>query len=469
MKNWYFADSIVNQTSLKKAACRLLAVFALASMLTTQNCSYDVVAEPLEYRSATEVALSWNRLALNLERHTLGYRPPVSARMYAYIEMSAYEASLPGLQDYLSLETYLSGYKRPNVAFGDGQFNLPASLNAAYAQILRQFFPTAPDNLRQQIELLEKRNAQIFLKKTTATGTEESAVFGKTVANTVWAWSKTDREGHEGHLYNYDHGYVPPVCTGCWQPTGEHPSPALLPYWGRVRSFIVDSNDIRYKHPLDYEETPGSGFYTEAMEVYSLSKPLSRENQWIAEFWSDDLPGLTLSPSGRWISITNQALEKARPPFPLLIETYLKTALALCDAGIIVWKGKYTFNIERPETYIRAQINPDWKALHDTPSFPAYPSGHAAFGAAAAEVLTDALGRKFQLTDRTHEKRPEFASTPRSYGSFTEMAQENAASRVLLGVHYRMDCEEGVRLGKIIGQKLVNLPLKRKEAAVLKR
>jgi len=124
--------------------------------------------------------------------------------------------------------------------------------------------------------------------------------------------------------------------------------------------------------------------------------------------------------------------------------------------------------VERPETYIRKQINPDWKSLHETPSFPAYPSGHAAFGAAAAEVLTDALGNKFELTDRTHEKRPEFAGTPRSYSSFAEMAQENAASRVLLGVHYRMDCEEGLRLGKIIGKKVVDLPLYRKEVAVLK-
>jgi len=232
---------------------------------------------------------------------------------------------------------------------------------------------------------------------------------------------------------------------------------------------MADSTEFIFKSPAAYEEGLGSRFYTEAMEVYTVSKPLSKENRWIAEFWSDDLPGLTMSPSARWISIANQAFEKARPPFPLVMETYLKTAIALCDAGIIVWKGKYTFNVERPETYIQKQINPDWKSLHETPSFPAYPSGHAAFGAAAAEVLTDALGSKFELTDRTHEKRPEFAGTPRSFSSFAEMAQENAASRVLLGVHYSMDCEEGLRLGKIIGKKVVSLPLFRKEVSLLKQ
>jgi len=469
MKNRSFIDSNFKQESLKKAACRLLGGFALASILATQNCSYDVLEEPLEYRNATEIALSWNRLALDLERHTMGYRPPVSARMYAYVEMAAYEASLPALRDYNSMETYVSGYEKLYPKFGEGQFYLPASLNAAYAQILRHFFPTAPASLKQQIDLLEKKNTESFLEKTNVEIADQSVAFGKSVAGAIWAWSLTDREGHEGHLYNYDHGYEPPVCKGCWNPTGEHPSPALLPYWGQVRPFVAEMAEISMKPPVGYDEAPGSKFYTEVMEVYSVSKPLSKENRWIAEFWSDDLPGLTLSPAGRWISIANQAFEKARPPFPLLIETYLKTGLALCDAGIIVWKGKYQFNVQRPETYIRAQINPDWNALHDTPSFPAYPSGHAAFGTAASVVLTEALGGNFQLTDRTHEKRPEFASTPRSYRSFDEMSKENAASRVLLGVHYRMDCEEGIRLGKIIGQKVVSLPLKRKEAGVLKR
>ncbi|MFN0036248.1 MAG: vanadium-dependent haloperoxidase [Saprospiraceae bacterium] len=397
----------------------------------------------------------------------MGYRPPVTARMFAYLEMAAYEASLPGLQDHLSLETFLPGYEKPAAKFGEGQFYLPASLNAAYAQMLRNFFPTAPANLLERIDHLEKQLAQSFLKKTNNLVAEPSAAFGKTAAQTVWLWSKTDREGHEGHLYNYDHGYEPPVCEGCWQPTGKHPSPALLPYWGRVRPFVANVSDITFKNPVGYAKAPGSDFYTEAMEVYSVSKPLSKENIWIAEFWSDDFPGLTVCPSGRWMSITNQALEKARPPFAVVIETYLKTALSLCDVGIATWEAKYRFNVERPETYIQQVINPDWKSLHNTPSFPAYPSGHAAFGAAAAEVLTDALGARFELTDRTHENRPEFVSTPRSYGSFAEMAQENAASRVLLGVHYRMDCEEGLRLGKIIGQKVASLPLQRKAAAVM--
>lgn len=439
----------------------------LVAILAWHGCQEDAFEEPPELRNATALALDWNNLALELERHTMGYRPPVSARMFAYVEMAAYEASLPAMRDYVSLENFVEGYEKPTAAFSEGQFCLPISLNAAYAQILRDFFHSSSPKQLQQIDQLEKKHADALSGITESANIKCSAAYGKAVAAAVWAWSLTDREGHGAQHYNYDHSYVPPACRGCWQPSDEHSKPALLPYWGRVRTFVTTFHEIEFKPPIAYDDKPGSAFYTEAMEVFTISQPLSKENLWIAEFWSDDHPGLTLTPVGRWISILNQAIEKSRPPFPLVMETYLKTALALHDAGVILWEGKYRYNLERPDTYIRKRINPEWMSLHETPSFPAYPSGHAGFGAAAAEVMSDALGHRFELTDRTHKNRPEFASEPRNYSSFAEMAKENAASRLFLGVHYRMDCVEGLRLGKIIGQKSSNLPLRRKAAGVL--
>ncbi|HNG90686.1 MAG TPA: vanadium-dependent haloperoxidase, partial [Saprospiraceae bacterium] len=144
----------------------------------------------------------------------------------------------------------------------------------------------------------------------------------------------------------------------------------------------------------------------------------------------------------------------------------LKTAWALCDAGIVCWEAKYRYQLLRPDQYIRQHIQHNWAPLHAAPPFPSFPSGHATFGAAAAEVLTAQLGEHFRLTDRTHEGRAEFASMPRSFRSFEQMAEENAFSRVLMGVHYRMDCEEGLRLGKAIGQKISRLHLHWHEAAV---
>jgi hypothetical protein len=52
--------------------------------------------------------------------------------------------------------------------------------------------------------------------------------------------------------------------------------------------------------------------HQEALEVYTISRPLSKENKWIAEFWSDDHSGITFTPVTRWVSVLNQVwdLEK---------------------------------------------------------------------------------------------------------------------------------------------------------------
>lgn len=444
---------------------RTTLVFAcIALLLAVSTCTSERAAEPSSHRAAARIALDWNGLLLDLERHTSGYRPPVSSRAFAYIEMAAYEAALPALDGYFSLKNFCPGYQ-PVAPPTEGRYHLPAALNAAYAHILRKFFPTAPGKILGKINTLEATHQQLAEEMDAATA-QQSAVFGRAVADAVWQFSALDSVGHDGFLYNYDRSFSPCAEVGCWQPNGDRPMPALLPHWGKVRPFLAKTHDIKAKPPIVFEEKPGSTFHTEAMEVFSVSQARSKEDLWIAEFWSDDLPGLTLTPVGRWMSITNQSLEKAQLPFPEMMETYLKVAWALCDASIVCWEAKYHYQLERPGQYIRRNIQPNWSPLHDSPSFPSYPSGHAMFGAAAAEVLAAQLGNHFALTDRTHEGRDEFASQPRHFESFESMAQENAFSRLLLGVHYRMDCEEGLRLGKAVGQNMRALPLRWSEARV---
>ena len=85
-------------------------------------------------------------------------------------------------------------------------------------------------------------------------------------------------------------------------------------------------------------------------------------------------------------------------------------------------------------------------------------------GGAAAEVLTDIFGNYFPMTDRCHEGREDFeGGKPRQFNSFYEMANENAISRVPLGVHFRMDCEQGVNLGIRVGRKVNQFSWKKGE------
>jgi len=441
-----------------------LGLVLSALLVPPSACKHERSAVSDERRAATAVVWHWHQLLLELERHTPGYRPPVTARTWAYLNVAAWQASLPGMSEFVGLGTHIEGLPAPPQMVGT--FSLAASLNAAYAESIRQFFPTAPPYLLEKIRTLEAEQIQQYQALADTATRQRSIAYGKQIARDVWRWSATDTLGHEGFLYNFDRNYTPPKCARCWQPGGAHPMPALLPYWGNIRPFVVTSAEMPVKAPLPYDETPGSPMYAQAVELYTMSQPLSNESRWIAEFWSDDVPGLTVSPMGRWISIINQAVELADLSFPEILELYLKAAIANADVVVLCWKNKYHYNLERPEAYIKRVLAPNWTPLHDSPPFPSYPSGHAAIGAATAEVLTAYLGDRFAITDRTHEGRAEFAGKPRSYSSFRDMARESALSRMALGVHFRMDSEEGIRIGQLVGQRIAALPLRVGEAKI---
>lgn len=106
------------------------------------------------------------------------------------------------------------------------------------------------------------------------------------------------------------------------------------------------------------------------------------------------------------------------------------------------------------------------------PSFPAYPSGHATFGAAALTAAQVELGVRpnfrfsFVSAEFDGEARPaseddDVAPRPRTSRSFTiaEAIEENNNSRIYLGVHWDVDSEQGAKLGKEVGTSIAqNFP-----------
>ena len=273
----------------------------------------------------------------------------------------------------------------------------------------------------------------------------------------IFEFSKLDKIGHQSFAFNFDQNYTPRVGDGQWVSLDS--MPALLPHWGQAKWFLLPPDSIKLVPPIEFSNERSSEFFSQALEVFTISRPLTSERRWIAEFWSDDFHGITFCAVSRWISILIQYTEQNPNTVEVLVETLFRMGLALNDATVFVWSKKYIYNVERPDTYIRRNVNKNWEPLHHTPNFPSYPSGHATFGAAAGEVLKAIFGNKIQFTDRSHETKKEFNGTPRKFATIDAMVNENALSRLYLGVHYRMDCEEGLNVGKIIGKKAVELSL----------
>ena len=150
--------------------------------------------------------------------------------------------------------------------------------------------------------------------------------------------------------------------------------------------------------------------------------------------------------------------------------------MALADGYIAMVDSKNHYNYWRPITAIRTADtdgNPDtivdvtWTPLAPTPPNQDYVSGHSIEGGAGAEVLKQFFGSDQISFDDCSMTLPAGSTcsdpTPvlRSYMSFSEAAAENAYSRILVGFHFRKSIEEGIKYGEKIGQRAVNLYLRR--------
>ena len=146
---------------------------------------------------------------------------------------------------------------------------------------------------------------------------------------------------------------------------------------------------------------------------------------------------------------------------------FLKLGFSLNDAAVSTWADKYEHMVMRPNIFIHEFIDDGFQTnlyrliYWANPSFPGYPSGHSCFASAASGVFQDAFGNNTSFTDRSHEDRTEFLGKPRSYNTLSDMAKEDAYSRIPLGVHVRMDCDEGYRLGYEISDAVNKLKLSR--------
>jgi hypothetical protein len=391
-----------------------------------------------------EVPLGWFDLALELVRTTPGFSPPVASRAFGYAGVALYEALVPGMPGRRTLAGQLNDLGRPRGP-SDRACHWPTVANRALAFILRSLFPTAVAESAAAIDELEDSFASRAQAALPQGIYGRSVARGEEVAAHVFDWSTTDG-GHEAFLRSFP-PYRPPSGPGLWVPTPPGFLPALQPYWGPNRPFVLPSGAACSPGPPPaYSEEIGSPFYTDANECYEAAGSLTAEQEAIARFWSDD-PGQTASPPGHSISILSQVTTMLDLSLARATEAYAKVGIAVADAFIACWNTKYRDNLLRPVTYIRNVIDPAWTPLLVTPPFPEYTSGHSVQSGAAAQVFTDLLG-DVAFVDRTHERR---GLPARSFRSFDEAAEEAAVSRLYGGIHFRPAIERGLEQGRCVG------------------
>ncbi len=416
----------------------------------------------------SDLVVEWTDLLLELERYAAGMRPNASARALAYIHLATYETALPGMPNHRSNASRLQGLRISNDNRARN-IDWQIALNACYADVLDHFLLNVPTELNSKIETLESEQESNLSANLSDRLVEDSKQWGAYVANQVIRYSQTDDEAEEQITDPQPTSYEPPTGDGFWTYSAD-PERALFPYWESVRTFVVSPDQTTTVDPLAYSEQPNSPYYSQMMEVYNINNDArddDGEQLWIAEFWSDDVENIMFSPPARQFSIANQLIDQRDLDLAQTLTLYVKLGFSLNDAAVSTWKYKYDHMVMRPSVYLQDLIDPEFQTnlyrliYWPNPGFPGYPSGHSCFASAAAGVFIDFFGSQINFTDRSHEGRTEFRGSPRSFSSFEEMAEENAFSRIPLGVHIRMDCTEGLRLGYEISDAINDLDLVR--------
>jgi hypothetical protein len=468
-------------------------VLVVATLLTVQSCQ-QIKIENYTPQNAhqfnSDVFHEWNSVFLRIERYAKGYRPGPAPRAVAYMSFAAYETVVPGIPENNSLRSLYAGLNLPELD-KNADIYWPAAVNASNKYLMRRFFFHMENEYADLFTSIDQKYKELhdrFARETTEEIMDRSEAWGESVAAAVYEWESADAFGHDAFLNPQPTSYSPPQGPGKWFDL--QGARGMFPYWGKVRTFAITEADKLCRPPIPYSENPNSLFYSQAEEVYKTVKfirenpadGLAYEQKWIAEFWSDDILNETFSPPSRLLAIADQMVVDEKNDLAGAAELYAKLGMAISDNSVSIWNSKYVFNVERPDTYIRRVLKnqyPDaevWTSILDnpfvnvvglSPAFPAYPSGHSGFGGAGAKILssyyefTSSHPGTYTFTDRCHLGRFEFIGTPRTFTSLSDLGEEDAYSRIPLGVHYRMDCDEGLRLGEIAAQRVLELPWKK--------
>ena len=190
-----------------------------------------------------------------------------------------------------------------------------------------------------------------------------------------------------------------------------------------------------------------------------FTKVRTADQSAIAKFWLDSAG--TVTPPGHWNQIAADIAVRRGNTFEQNVRLFAVLNIALADASIIDGDQKYTFNRWRPLTGIQqadkdgnpqTTADANWTPLLNTPSSPAYVSGHSTFGGAADAVLTAFFGDNVSFTAVADAS---VNLPPRTFKSITEAAEEAGMSRVYGGVHWPSDNRDGLKAGRNLGKYVV--------------
>ena len=357
--------------------------------------------------------------------------PPYAARAYAYISAAQYDGLVAAWY-------YKKMYNRsaPYAVDSTVKALVPKSVLPAYpsedavvagvtAEMMKLLFPTEIAFIQQKLE--EEEEYRILSGANVRSDIVAGEALGRQVAGVFVARAKTDHAGAAGGSPQVWNGLAANISAQGQTPwiSLEFPKrPPMLPLFGNVKPFLFDSLTVIALRPGPPPSTSSDDFHQENAAAYAQIKNPTREQNRIVQYWADGVG--TYTPPGHWNAIAAEDFIKQNYSEVRWARNMALLNMAEMDAGIVCWNTKYYYFNPRP-----TQMIPQIKTLTGIPNFPSYISGHSSFSGAAADVLGHII--------------------PANASIYEAMSNEAAMSRFISGIHTKLDCDEGLVVGKSVG------------------
>ncbi len=400
------------------------------------------------------LATEWNRAVLEIAEAEDGFLTLKGLRTVTMMHIAMHDA-LNSIDP--SYEHYAYQAAAP------GASPLVAASEAAFTVAAEQY----PDALDRLMMLRDRWRG--------STGAGESRQAGRQLGE---AAARAILEKREGDGWDRDAEYRwHPMAPGVYAEFQEHSgTPRGFVFgagWAKARGFALERpGQFRAPPPPDISTDAYTRAFDEVREIgrfQSMSRTPDQTH--IALWWKDFAESSHNRLARDLIDREDLSLQDAVRLLALL-------NMAIFDGYVSSFDNKFHYNHWRPYTAIRwaeNDGNPDtqaeetWTNTHrHTYAFPSYPSAHGTACAAAMTAFEDVFGKDYAFAMRIpmvdvagpFSGKIEMHPPTRDFESFSEAAMQCGLSRIYLGIHFRYDSVEGVRLGESVGNNVVEHQLR---------